>query len=216
MKKVLTISLFCVLAGCSSMNQAVVMPSDASRSIIGLSVKNKPPIAIFARIPDKVYFIRLQDKNDLKSGVVIPSNYQVEDRFYLLDAAPGTYLVAGTFLKDYNSKTDSTSVYMSFHNDKSIIESKMDVAPASFVYGGDYTIKESMSSSDSDEIRKYYGDMIRGYSSTTTLSVMNFIAGSYEYSGDIQSRKNDEKNKADFVSDSKKYFSNTPWTRFFN
>lgn len=78
------------LTGCASIPEAPDPPAEQG-AIIGIRITHNMPFGFFNEAaPHSVFFVRLENGN-LLSDEILRSNYRREDRFYLLNASPGTY-----------------------------------------------------------------------------------------------------------------------------
>ncbi len=184
-------------------NQLPSPPLDKTRSVIAINLIDRAPVRIFKTIPNTIYFIKLRNDHDIKSGMVIASNYKVGDTFYLVNANPGTYYILGSYfansyheewsIEEVNPDTDEyeETQYVSdglhesftFLNDESIQATKIIVKPASFVYAGEYSINLSMFSSKSDELRSMYRSILE--------RIKNEPLRGNEYTGSINEQSKD-------------------------
>ena len=66
---------------------------------------------------------------------------------------------------------------MTFLNEKSILKTKIIIKPSTFNYLGDLVIKNSMLS-NSDELKTYYSNLIRGYEKNKVIEAIKTLSHS--------------------------------------
>jgi hypothetical protein len=151
-KKFLLLILFFVFWNCAAFTR-VSPQSNSDSIIIGISIN------ISRSVIQQLYFIKL-DENDsyLSNKEIIPANFNVDDKFYLLNAEPGRYIIIAGYKENVKSSSTRRTTY--YFPMKFIKLSDITVSKGNIYYLGDYYLWFSPSLSwgidKPDEAQSFY------------------------------------------------------------
>ena len=89
-----------VLIGCSTIpEKSLIIPKmeGPDSSAIGISVERLASISWLDIYAQSVYFVRIDNKDDLFQKRIFKSNYATDERVYLLNVPPGVYVAVASF-----------------------------------------------------------------------------------------------------------------------
>lgn len=143
-------------------------PVDTNLSVVGISLRGGGAFA-----PGVVYFLRMQDGQDIASGSqVIASNYwtttdRYEQQFYLLNAEPGRYVVVGC-ARVGREKWSKPSEFTLFRQ-QAIGITQIEVEPGQIGFMGEfdlaYPFVPLLFSNSPDEAQRHYYELMAGKAS---------------------------------------------------
>ena len=139
-KMVLVLSIGLMVLGCASLPETMKKRDDAEKSIIGVSVVTKAPIAIFKDVNTRVFFIKVEKKDQMFKGTDLRAgNFQKGNYVYLVNAEPGMYVVVAS---NFEKKGQ---VYHTYFNKEAISATLMEVRPADIAFMGEITTRNEAS-----------------------------------------------------------------------
>lgn len=182
--------------GCvTPMPESIKTPVDKNSVLIGVSVTQEAPIAMFSSDPDKVLFLKLTDPKILK-GTIIESSYAKSGNIYLANVEPGTYVLIGAFWEKSNGTTSVR--YSSIYDEAIAKATQVEAKPGQFAYMGKLLVKDDTESTK------------QGVS--TFDSLMNtMVNNSVVYFGKLKKIDRSEESRSQFLQSAKLDFKGTPW-----
>ncbi|HPA73527.1 MAG: hypothetical protein KBA61_03540 [Spirochaetes bacterium] len=205
-KMVLVLSIGLMVLGCASLPETMKKRDDAEKSIIGVSVVTKAPIAIFKDVNTRVFFIKVEKKDQMFKGTDLRAgNFQKGNYVYLVNAEPGMYVVVAS---NFEKKGQ---VYHTYFNKEAISATLMEVRPADIAFMGEITTRNEASLSGiflnnigekADEAQKHYH---------TLLNTMGIVNLGFIYSGKLESRNVDAQVQQRFINDAREVFKQSEW-----
>lgn len=137
-------------------------PKDSTRSIIGISVTQKPPYSNIEEISDKVFFLKIEESDSGEKVKLIPSNYMKGDRIYLIDAEPGKYKAIAAYYASRNTGFSSQKSFfdnnelqrhLTILSGETVEASEIEVKPGEFAFMGKFVIENSMNIYKGDKVQ---------------------------------------------------------------
>src|SRR5881409_960458 len=128
---------------------------DPERGAIGVTIQSRGPTAIASRPhASMAYFVKVDEGVDiLNAAEIMPSNFSDDNQVYLLNAAPGKYVLVGAYTASYDAPTKgfndipSTSIYF----DREMIPATEVVVEAGTIaFAGEIVVKVSASMKNAD------------------------------------------------------------------
>jgi hypothetical protein len=189
-------------------------PADSQRAAIGIAVKTRSPITTFTEKPEMVYFIKVDNDEDLYTqGNFIRSNYAKHGQIYLLNAKPGHYAAVGCYIK---KRVTMVTEYTTFFPKEIIKLTEVTVAPGTTAFMGEYVIDMSLGLEDADECQRHYCQMIAPGAFTDpvkmTLAPLLTGHGDYYYKGSLHEKHLDKEAEIRFLNNALEHFEGTFWT----
>jgi hypothetical protein len=136
-------------------------PKDSTRSIIGISVTQKPPLRNIEKISDTVFFLKVNESDNGEEVKLIPSNYRKGDRIYLINAEPGKYKAIAAYYASYNfgfgsqkNSSDNSEHHLTIFSGETVEKSETEVKPGEFAFMGKFVIENSMNINKGDKVQK--------------------------------------------------------------
>jgi len=160
--------------------------------------------------PEKIYFIKIEDGNELKANKVIASNYCTKSwnpgparyTVYLMGAEPGKYAAVAASGVGHGSK----NTMMVLFPEKVINSSIVMLQPKSIAYMGHFyltTGKLINGMEGADELQKYYHTLI-------------FRSFGRAIAPQERETYNSEEFRKEFIKSKASEFKNTEWQEVFN
>jgi hypothetical protein len=154
-----------VLSACAEF-QPVPKSFDQQSSVIGISLEARGPAIINTIKLDKVYFIRLDEKDlPYNKKEVLQSNYSSGESFYLLNAPPGRYAVVAALSYVESGATSNglpkSTTYRVFFPKNLIDKSIVTVTPGSFNFMGAFSVGTSLGLDHADEAQLHYSNLLQ-------------------------------------------------------
>ena len=195
---------FSIVACATTAIKPIPMPLDSKSSGVGISLKLQGHISESTSIPSRIYFIRLEEGTDSYPTEVAASNYENENRFYLLNIIPGRYAAVAVYqLRRYQ--------YTTFLPEKIIKLTEVTVDSGEFAYMGDYIVKQkSMGLLNPDKAQKHFHNIIAGI---TKNLLFQFFTGNWHSGGKLIEVKNGREDKENFLMKAKEDFKESYWSK---
>lgn len=201
------------LTGCASIPEAPDPPVEQG-AIIGIRITHNMPLDFFNEAaPHSVFFVRLENGN-LLSDEILRSNYRREDRFYLLNASPGTYVAiasakTGPPALRYGSPTRLTTYFQ-----RDLVErTRIEVGPNAAAFMGNFEVKIAQGWSEGDEVQTHYRNIVApgAPAGGFLASMLQNLSGDVAFWGHIA--KEDRSNQAisDFIAKAGEDLANSGW-----
>ena len=181
---------------------------------IGISVNTRAPIKAFTDNPHMVYFIKVDNDEDLYTqSNFIRSNYAKDGQIYLLNAKPGRYAVVGCYIK---KRVGMVTEYTTFFPKELIKLTEVTVAPGTTAFMGEYVIDMSVGLEDADECQRHYCQIIAPgaltEASKMTIAPLLKGHGEYLYKGSLHEKHLDKEAEIRFLNNALEHFEGTGWT----
>jgi len=224
MKKAYGILVALLATGCAS--TPIPRMEDPQASAIGIQVETQAPVGIFSNNPDRVFFVRIDDEGGITQNQVIPSNYAIDGRIYLLNAKPGKYAAVAAFRSQAGSPfapaaqpgfSVSVSVgrtgYTTYFSKELIEATTVDVGRGEIAFMGSYLVRQSLGLTDADPTQSHYAELIAPGTSKSGLG--RLLSGDYHYRGAIREAKRDEDTRTEFLRRSRDDLAEGGWGQIF-
>jgi hypothetical protein len=177
-------------------------------------------LAIDVNTPGQIYFARIEGEDGLLQQKIIRSNYRKNNRAYLLNAQPGTYVAVGTFVPGPGvpagpppgfsvSVTTLRSGYTTYFSKELVELTKVTVQEGEFAFMGSYVVDRSWGLDGADEVQTHYKNVIAP-GSPSGIFLMSLIRD-YHYLGTMLERKSDEQTRNDFFRNAKDDLADSGW-----
>jgi len=200
-----------VFAGCATIVPVPQLAQPES-SGFGIVVTLRAPVVIFSATPDLVYFAKIDNEDGLLQQQIIPSNYDKWNRFYLLNARPGTYVAVGAFFRRISPGVRSTT-YTTYFSKDLVDQTRVNVGASDFTFMGSYVVDQSVGLGGADPVQIHYSSVIAPGAIKSGL--LHFLSGDFHYRGTALEVKNDEKTRSEFLGNAKEDLAEGGWTTRF-
>jgi hypothetical protein len=215
-------ALIITLTACTTLPQ--VVPQGENTSILGISVDVNR--IMFSPYPHSIYFIKLGDKESsyMSDGTFLPSNYQQDCQYYLLNAEPGRYIAVaafkGSLTKDAAGNTvkespDDTVYYFPIEMVQ-LTDIKFKAGESAFMgsYKVDLPLNFKYGMKNPDELQTYYCKRLQPNKAEPNalgccIETFTFIGGGTGEKAEVVKLKNkdrDTKAEIEFWTKAKKHF----------
>lgn len=191
-----------LLTGCATTMPIPVMSHGQSTGF-AIELKVIPPIGIFSYKPDQVYFVKIDNQDDLLQQGIIRSNYVNDGRAYLLNARPGTYVAVGAY------SVEAYRDFTTYFSKELVAKSKVVIRENDFVFMGNYVVKTSTEFDGVDEVQAHYKNVIAPGQSTGFFAMG--LGGPVHYRGASYELKNDEQTRNEFIRNAKEDLVGSGW-----
>ncbi len=184
MKKIFLILLVSIIYNCNTFPKQLEKPSSKDSSILAVSINMKAQIGPQILSPTKVFFILLNEKDDLTKGTnYIASNYAEDDIAYLIDAKPGRYVVAAAEYDKASVKTGGKYSEFEFFNKEAISATEIKVKPGEFSFMGIISLQNKVESlksiqANGDDAQKHYSKLLNDFAKEYTGLIIDNIQNS--------------------------------------
>lgn len=208
MKEIYTILSVLFIAGCASM--PIPRMEDPQTSVIGIQIETQAPVGIFSHKPDRIFFVRIDNEDDITQNLVIPSNFAKDGRIYLLNARPGKYAAVAAFRSQAGlpfapapqpgisvSVTVGKTGYTTYFSKELIEATKINVVPGEVVFMGSYVVKQSVGLENAEPIQNHYANLLAPGSSKSGFG--HLLSGDYHYRGMTGEAKRDSDARTEFI-----------------
>lgn len=189
MKYICVILTTLLAAGCAVM--PVPKMADPQTSAIGIQIKILAPIGIFSNKPDRIYFVKLDNEDDITQNQVIPSNFTKDGRIYFLNAGPGKYAAVAAF----RSQSVGKSNFITYFSKELIEATKVDVGRGEVAFMGSYVV-QSGNRKYPEPIQNHYSELLAHGSSKR---IFGQLWRNYHYLGTINEAKRDSDVRTEFI-----------------
>jgi hypothetical protein len=201
------------LLGCAS-TLPPPKPADSQRAVIGISVKTRSPITTFTEKPEMVYFIKMDNDEDLYTqGNFIRSNYAKHGQIYLLNVKPGRYAAVACYIK---KRVTMITEYTTFFPKELVKLTEVTVAPGTTAFMGEYVIDMSLGLEDADDCQRHYCQIIApgAFTDEARMIFAPLITGhgDYYYRGSLHEKHLDREAEIRFLNNAQEHFEGTFWT----
>lgn len=188
-----------VLSGCTGIPGNLRIPTDATKSVIGIAVEAGSPMSVFSRTEPHVYFVKLKSpEGPLTEGVMMESVFYGGRYAYLIDADPGHYIAVAS----YFSSEDRS--FITFFDEETARSTLTEVRDGEIYFMGYHVIKsrgDILGKVLTRKIQKHYYDLIRPEHSVQI----------YLYSGSPQRSMRDADAEKAFLRETRSDFQKSEW-----
>lgn len=226
-KKISTIlvSLIIIaLSACASLPPP--KPLEPESAAIGISLKLQGPIKLFKNEAARVFFVKVDRKdNPYNKTQLISSNYVKGNQVYLLNAKPGQYAAVAAFYdKDsplfppsspsggvsvsvtYSRKTQYTTYFSKEIIENTLVEAK----PGTMTFMGDYVVDMSLRFKDADDAQLHYYRLIAPNEENKN-AFLSLISGDHHYRGSPHEMNHDKQAEIRFLTHAIETFGGSGW-----
>lgn len=185
---------------------------DSHRGAIGIIVRSASPIGgLFGSTAnDRVYFIRLENDEDLYSaGYYIQSNHLDGDQIYLINVKPGRYSAVACYYKQSGTVYTSAFEYTTIFSKELIELTQIFVPEDKMTFMGEYIIDQSIDIDETDEAQVHYVQLIASGQATDWLGGAFARHGIYE--GSLSQERRDKEAEYVFLTQALEDFKGTEW-----
>jgi len=224
MKRIYSFILIFLITGCATLPAPIIESPQASA--IGIQVKTEAPVGIFTDIPDRIFFVKIDNDDSIKQNQIIPSNYAKDGRVYLLNANPGQYAAVAAFKKQKAlpfSSAPQSGVSVSFsvgstgyttYFPRELIEAtRVNVGSSEAVFMGSYVVKQTVGLKEAEPIQYHYAELLSPGSAKSGIG--HWLSGDYHYRGSVADMKNDDTAKQEFLEKSEGDLREGGWAAIF-
>jgi len=177
------------LLGCAS----IPSPEDPQSSAIGIRFETHVPI--FGHQPSVVFFVKIENDDDLAQSQVIQSNFAKRGRLYLLNAPPGKYVAVAS------ARWDQYGTYVTLFSKELIEATRVEVVPGKLVFMGTYFVREPYGMGNADPIQNHYASVLEPH----------LVYFPHLYRGRMQKGTRDDAAQAEFLTESREDFAGSGW-----
>jgi hypothetical protein len=201
------------LAGCADMPKAPDPPIEEG-AIIGIRITHNMPMDLFNEAaPHFVYFVRLENGN-LLGDEIIRSNYRRDDRLYLLNATPGTYVAIATSKMGPPAVQYGSAIRHTTYFERYLVErTRIDVKPNAIVFMGNFEVKMSQGWAEGDDVQTHYRNIIApGAPAGGFLKgILQGMSGDVAFWGKMAKGDSGDQAISDFITKAGEDFSGSGW-----
>jgi hypothetical protein len=182
---------------------------------ISISYKPLPLLPVYYRTPESVYFVKLNDDDNLLTQTQIKrSNYSTGYGGIVINAEPGKYVAIAAHFND-GTKEKREDFYLFFPKDV-IKLTKIEIKHGMVGYMGHIKIDQqpvfglSNKANNFDDVQSHFYKLICPFDDDELSPALKFILSSRPRytNGKLISYEN---NKDNFIKNQKKYFEKTKW-----
>lgn len=207
------ICTICLLAGCASTPQVPDPPLEHG-SLIGIRIASGAAIRIFDdQTPEKIYFVRLENEN-LLGEEIITSNFRRDNRLYLLNASPGTYVAVASSKMGPPALQYGSPIRNTIYFPRDLVEkTRVKVGLDEFVFMGDFDVLISPGWSGGDDVQSHYRNIIApGAEAKGFLKgMLQSLSGDIGFWGSLRKVSNDDQARSDFLLKSREDMAGSGW-----
>jgi hypothetical protein len=196
------------LTACAT-SMPIPRPAAAESSGIGIDISMRVPAGFFTKVPDQVFFARVDGVDGILQQQIIRSNYIVESRAYLLNARPGTYVAVAALFRGAVGTYSRPTTYTTYFSQDLIEQSKVLVKANELVFAGRYRVEQTTGMGSADSAQTHYQNVISPGAITTGL--LHILSGEYHYRGALLERNADAQARSVFFTAAKKDLAGSPW-----
>jgi hypothetical protein len=188
-----------ITAGCAGVPENYRIPTDATKSVIGIAVEAGSPMSFFSRNEAHVYFVRLKSpEGPLTEGQLMESIFYGGRYAYLVDADPGHYIAVAS-CSDSDDRT-----FITFFDEATVRSTITEVRGGGISFMGYHVIKSSgdiLGNVIRETIQKHYYSLLRSRQPEQV----------YLYSGSPRKSMRDAAAEKSFLRDAKSDFKKSEW-----
>ena len=211
------------LGGCATVPVPPLRGSESSG--LGIVVTLRAPIGIFGATPSVVYFAKVDNDDGLLQQQVVRSNYSNDNRLYLLNAPPGSYVAVAAFFSrapvPAGPPPPGVSVtvgvgrtaYTTYFSKDLVEQTRVNVGERDFAFMGGYVVDQSVGLESADPVQIHYSNLIAP--GAAKAGFLHLLSGDYHYRGTVLEAKKDEQSRSEFFRNAKQDLSEGGWTARF-
>jgi len=193
-----------LLAGCA----ATPIPEAREPQSAGLAitVEIAPPMGIGSLDPEQLYFARVDNADGLEQQTIVRSNLVRDNRAYLLNARPGTYVAVASMSHGVGMRSGNYTTYFP----KEVLEqTRATVREGEIAYMGSMVLETSIGFDNADEIQNHYKNVLAPGAPTDAVQ-MGF-RGDVHYRGGLVERKPDDRARSEFLAAAREDLAGSAW-----
>jgi len=207
------------LGGCATVPVPQLTRPESSG--LGIVLTLQAPVAIFTAKPDVIYFARVDNEDGLLQQAIFPSNYAKDDRFYLLNLRPGTYVAVAAFFARAGASpaparpglsvsAPGRTGYTTFFSKEFVEHTRVKVTEKDFAFMGSYVTDQSVGLGGADPVQIHYASVISpGAAQSGFLG--SLLSGDFNYRGTALEAKKDEDSRSAFFTNARKDLAESDW-----
>lgn len=202
------------LFGCASVPPPG--PLAPEMAAIGISVKSRAPVGLFTLVEKRVYFVRVDQEEDVYAARQFSlSNYAEGGQVYLLNVKPGRYAAVASFRAQERTPYQGPGEFTTVFPKQLIKLTEVTLAPGTIVFMGEYMVNTSTSFDGADDAQRHYFHLIapgaRPGVGAGVLSAMFSGEVKAYYKGSLREEKRDPEAESRFLSNALNHFKGTEW-----
>ena len=196
-----------LLAGCAA-NQPIPQMTRQNGAVVAIELNVADPSNIGSHDPVQIYFAKIDNSDGILQQQFIRSNYVKDNRAYLLNARPGTYVAVASLFRS----PVSPATYTTYFPRGLVEQTKVSVHEHEFAFMGSCIVDSSVGLDGADVVQIHYKNVIAPGAATGLLSMA--FSGAVQYRGTLRERKDDVGTQAAFFRQAKEDLKGSSWTAF--
>jgi len=136
-------------------------------SAIGISLEIEVPLGLgwlTSKTIETVYFIRVDNNQDVLQSSLIKSNYAKDGRVYLLNISSGKYMAVAYFYKSPSGEPGREVSYLVFFPKELVEQTYVTITKGQISFAGSYILSTSILGlrkfREADDVQRYYMNMM--------------------------------------------------------
>lgn len=194
-----------LVAGCAT-NQPIPHVTRPDGAVVAIQLNVADPSNIGSHDPAQVYFAKIDNQDGILQQQFIRSNYVTDNRAYLLNARPGTYVAVASLFR----APVSPATYTTYFPRDLVEQTKVTVHEHEFAFMGSCIVDSSVGLGGADAVQTHYKNVIAPSVNTGMLSMA--FSGEVQYRGTLRERKNDAHSRSAFFRQAKEDLKGSDWT----
>jgi hypothetical protein len=213
--------LIAILNACST-PQPIPNLLQPQSSGLGIEMTLRTPLRIFSNSPSEVYFAKIDGEGGVLQESVVHSNFTKNERAYLLNAQPGTYVAVAAYCfrapnpfqvpplsSGAASRSKGKTSFTTYFSKELIDKTRVTIGTNDFAFMGSYVVDQSIGFTGADTVQIHYQKVIAPGALTGGLYYM--MGGDFHYLGTLNEGKNDEHARNEFIRNAREDLAGSGW-----